>query len=1326
LTGTAILREPLMAVGGIPGPGPFRGLVAYDERSSALFFGRARETAAALQQIARDGARVTALTGEAGVGKTSLLRAGLTPALVRQGVLTLYLDSYDQLEQELWQAASRAGAEPPTSGETAADYLVRISRTSRAGTLVMLDHLEALVASPGPALGQLGALLATAAASAGPRLRFLLCIDSGSFHRLDLLHTLTGFSPLPGTWMELPRLEEAQLIEILEQTALQTGTFFETGLASIMAGDLCRSRPCLPADLQLVARTVIDLRLTSIRRYERSGGAELLVHTFLERVVTEAGGRPARRLLLEMALTRNVELSQDELVERTRLSRPQVERALGGFVARGLLVKREGDRLDRYALAHASLVERINEYAAVDAARTKEARRALRRRVLAGGRLSVPELAAVRQRLGGALDKDEAAAVNKSLRRTAFNTGIGVIAAVGLLFAVFFELRNSYHLTFDPGADSPNARVVVRSGRPSLSFLYFLPSRPPFGSVIADTGFAASGMAQELAEKVAAGRATGTLEHDRSLAVPGWLRTVINGLRPVPRGVAMVLLGDANGISPIKQAFADPTSRPEALEALAVIGAGRAGEDEILAAALADGSPEIRRSAVEVAAAIDRRQGKGGHGTTLRAALADRDFDVRSAVLRECATLDPSNAASILSVALADKDPASRRLAEKAIVDLAARAPAAAADAVRLALRSTDALARRTALGLLEQIAARAPHEAAAALTQIAGEEQAPEEARVAALQYLRRSGVAPAKIQGLLEKAVSPESSPRLRAAALPLYVRLLDAGKAEELALAESKGSPAARATGAALWGALAARQPEAAAKALKAFGMDTSPEVRIEAARSYGYLKREGADLIRRALLDNHAEVQRAAIDSAVTLAAVQPYAAPELLGKALPNLRPPMRKAIIEALGRIGQERPNVAIAPLARALKESDPATKAAAASTFCLLARKSAAAASPYLRIAARDTDRDVRTAAASCLGSLAEGDPKGAARIATELAAASETSVRAAAATSLGALAARAHDLVLPPLIKLLSDPDHGVRVAAAEGIAAAGKAHVHLGKRAEEVEHALAGLLTQGDPADRQLAIRTAAQNGLQGLLRQAATDGDEGIRLAAVQAAAALNPPALDILQRAVEDRSVAVRAEAVRRLAAISGEGAEKVLPIFATMLRSGDPATRRAGAAALGDLAGVTETTTQILSATLRQTGESVRAAAAEALGHIAERDPDRATSILEKTLADPAQDVRMAAVRGLGGVWARRHSPDDNAAVLETSETDSARRLVALEALVLQAQEPGPRREAATKALARVADSGPPLARLLAQVGRAFLDGKAAPMHAFLEKLLGG
>jgi HEAT repeat protein len=366
-----------------------------------------------------------------------------------------------------------------------------------------------------------------------------------------------------------------------------------------------------------------------------------------------------------------------------------------------------------------------------------------------------------------------------------------------------------------------------------------------------------------------------------------------------------------------------------------------------------------------------------------------------------------------------------------------------------------------------------------------------------------------------------------------------------------------------------------------------------------------------------------------------------------------------------------------------------------------------------------------VRTAAAACVGSLAEGDPKGAARIATELAAATEPAVRTAAATSLGALAGKAHDLVLPPLAKLVQDPDHGVRAAAVEALAGFGKTHGHLGKRAEEIERALATFLAQGDPADRRLAIRAAAQNDLHGLLRQAATDPEDNLRLEVVQAAAGLEPPAIDILHRAVEDRAGPVRAEAVRRLAGLSGEGAQKVLPIFESMLRSGDPATRRAGATALGDLAGVTEATTRLLAATLRQSGESVRAAAAEALGRIAERDPDRATDILQRTLADPAHDVRMAAIRGLAGVWARRRAPADNATVLETSETDSSRRLVAMEALVLQAQA-GPHRAEAAKALERIAASGPPLARLIAQVGRAFLDAKPGQMDAFLEKLLAG
>ena len=64
---------------------------------------------------------------------------------------------------------------------------------------------------------------------------------------------------------------------------------------------------------------------------------------------------------------------------------------------------------------------------------------------------------------------------------------------------------------------------------------------------------------------------SGTLDADgrSGTHVPGWLREVLNGLRPVPRGIAKALLGDPDGVVALKQAFSDPAARGEILSALA-------------------------------------------------------------------------------------------------------------------------------------------------------------------------------------------------------------------------------------------------------------------------------------------------------------------------------------------------------------------------------------------------------------------------------------------------------------------------------------------------------------------------------------------------------------------------------------------------------------------------------------------------------------------------------------------------------------------------------------------------------------------------------------
>ena len=1320
--------------------GPFRGLVPYDESSASLFFGRKEEAQALYKLITQDTTRVTALCGEPGVGKTSLLRAGLFPLLVQHGVAAVYIGSYANFEQELWQALGRVRGEPPTPGESAAQYLVSVACASPGGTLLVLDHLEDLLgdgadASAATTLATLAGLIKATSAAAGSRLRVLLCIDSALFHRLERFYEVAAIAPAAGGWMELSRLTEVHVAEILEQTALNTGTFFEAGLANLMAADLCKSAACLPADLQIVASAAIEQRLTTLRRYERAGGASMLLHGFLHRAIVDSGEAIALHILL--ACAGRTSITVGEFAGHGNFAASAVEKAIDVLCAHGILRESSGLGEGRYTLAHACLVPRVRNEAALATAHIQQSRRVLRRRILTGTALTLLEIRAVRSHMAGELTDEERTTLRRSIRRALLRTSLALVVVLAVFLGLVFELRTSYTLAFEPSKESPSSRVIVRRGRSSLSFLNFLPAQPRFGAILADTGFASTGIATDLFRRIATGRASGTLDKNRGTPIPTWLRTVLDGLGPVPRGVSLVLLGDPAGIVSLKQAFVNPLLRREALEALAVVGTGGAGEDEILAAALNDQSSDVRRRGVEVAAAIDRRQGKGTHATILRTALADPSFTVRSTVLHEAARLDGATTASILAIALADKDPAFRRLAEKGIMDLALRAPTAATDAVRQALASTDSQARRAALALLDQIASAIPQEALSALSQIAADEHAPEEARISALGFLRKNGGAPASLRAVLEKAVASDAPPRLRTAALPVYARLIDPAQVEDLAASASRGPPTGRVTAATLWGVVAIKQPEVANKPLKALLYDPSPDVRIEAARAYGYLKRDGPELVRKALLDPNPEVERAAIESAVRLAASQPSPIAEDLGHAMFKVRPATRRWIIEALGQIGQNRPAAALPPLAKALKQSEITVRTAAAHAFCEMAKRAPAAASPYLRIAARDNNREVRTEAAACLGSLTEGDPKAAANMAVQLSSSDEPAVRAAAASSLGALASEARDIALAPLVALLEDHERAVRMAAAEALVACGKAHVSIGKHGPELEKKLSAFFGQGDLEERQLALRVAARLGVTAILRQAARDADESIRLEAMKAAAAMEPIAIDILQAGAEDRDAFVRTEAVRTLSAFSGAGATKVLPVFEAMLHAGDPATRRAGAIALGEVSGAAEPAIAMLGTVLRQRSESVRATAAEAIARIAQRDPKAATPLLEQALADPAHDVRAAAIHGLSAVWAAERSPGENAGALEESEADSVKRLVALEALVLQATQPplledkktnkpSPRAKEAKALLEKVSQSGPPLARLAAQVGRVFLTGRREDLQAFLEKLYGG
>ncbi|MGB0387131.1 MAG: CHAT domain-containing protein, partial [Ardenticatenaceae bacterium] len=107
--------EGVAEEGPAPGAPPFKGLRYFDEQDSPRFFGRERLTAELVAHLRSH--RVLAVVGASGSGKSSLVRAGLIPALKGgQALPPLPLpDGHDELTDGTRPAS---GETRPPSGST--------------------------------------------------------------------------------------------------------------------------------------------------------------------------------------------------------------------------------------------------------------------------------------------------------------------------------------------------------------------------------------------------------------------------------------------------------------------------------------------------------------------------------------------------------------------------------------------------------------------------------------------------------------------------------------------------------------------------------------------------------------------------------------------------------------------------------------------------------------------------------------------------------------------------------------------------------------------------------------------------------------------------------------------------------------------------------------------------------------------------------------------------------------------------------------------------------------------------------------------------------
>src|SRR4030081_1092178 len=95
---------------------PWLGLASFTEATRAYFFGREEEVAELARRVQRK--LLTVLFGQSGLGKTSILRAGLVPRLRAQGYSPVYVridyaadapEPADQIKQAIARTARRSG-----------------------------------------------------------------------------------------------------------------------------------------------------------------------------------------------------------------------------------------------------------------------------------------------------------------------------------------------------------------------------------------------------------------------------------------------------------------------------------------------------------------------------------------------------------------------------------------------------------------------------------------------------------------------------------------------------------------------------------------------------------------------------------------------------------------------------------------------------------------------------------------------------------------------------------------------------------------------------------------------------------------------------------------------------------------------------------------------------------------------------------------------------------------------------------------------------------------------------------------------------------------
>jgi hypothetical protein len=425
----------------------YKDLLPYDLSDAGRFFGRNELVDELIKRLACSDTRcrLVVLSGEAGLGKTSLLQAGLQPALLAAQHLPLLVrvsgaSLAESIKRSLLGDLNRT---PGLRDAPLQQFLVEAAGLLPEGRrlFVLLDQFEIFLEAPPEARQPFVDELAACLAAPDPGAHWLLSLRSSHQARLSSFQPAV---PQPfANLVVLPGLSGPAARAAVLETASLRGLSLEDDLLDTLIADL-GSESIDPTPLQLVCQALVaglspgDTRLT-LSAYRQIGGAGQIARRYLEDALNGRIPPEDRRLAWNLlaAVTRSpgqsagVKELQSALEIYPDLRRAETGRLLSLLENQRLVRQSEG----RFCLTSDHFVPRVRQWEMEQAAREKA--------------------------------RQETARQLQNLRKSALRGLIGGAAGFSL----------AYLLTFAPQVFERNLLgylVVLRSVPGSLSGLIFV------------------------------------------------------------------------------------------------------------------------------------------------------------------------------------------------------------------------------------------------------------------------------------------------------------------------------------------------------------------------------------------------------------------------------------------------------------------------------------------------------------------------------------------------------------------------------------------------------------------------------------------------------------------------------------------------------------------------------------------------------------------------------------------------------------------------------------------------------------------------------------